>query len=197
MKKTAVAATLVSALLFSAVSGTLLVDLVKANGYIPSPDTKIEIYCPQNKTYTNSTITLSFYVWQAFWWRDFYYSLDGQEMKVVENVATTDEYNLNTGKNPPVIVANLRGSCVLGNLSEGWHNVTIYQIGDYPSGNPQNREVINSAYSQFRIATASKPEPFPVVPVAAASAAVAVGASAGSLVYFRKRKRQAPNASPR
>jgi hypothetical protein len=188
MRKVFLVVALVLALLFSTLAGTLLVDSVKANGYIPTANTEIEIDNPQNKTYTNNTIALNFYVWEAFRWLNFFYSLDGQEMKAIENMTTTSEFDLNAGKNPTVIVTNLRGSCVLSNLSEGWHNVTIYQIGDYPTGIPQNGEIINSASTQFIIAIPPEPKPFPTTFIITASGVSLAVAGAGLLVYFKKRK---------
>jgi hypothetical protein len=185
MKRKALAFALILALLVSVVAGTLLVRLVKANGYPPTVDTEIEIDNPQNKTYTSNTITLKFYVWEAFSSPNFFYSLDGQEMKAIENMTLTNEFDLNAGKNPSVVVANLRGSFVLSNLTEGRHNVTIYQIGNYPTGNPLNGEVINSASIQFMVATPQELKPFPTTLVATASASVAI-VGVGLLVYFKK-----------
>lgn len=187
MRKGTIAATLVWALLFSSVAGTSFVDLAGANGYIPSPNTQIAVVSLQNSTCNNNTVTVTFFVSQAFRWLNFYHSLDGQEMKTVNNVTKTMEYNLNAGKNPSVMVADLRGCFVLGNLSEGWHNVTILQIGNSPSGNPEDGEIMNSASTQFRVDTTPEPEPFPTIPVVAATAS-AVVAGAGFLFYFKKRK---------
>ncbi len=157
----------------------------KANMYIPEPETKIEIDNPhQNEICTNSTITLTFYVRQASWWINFSYSLDGQEIKIVENLRTIKVYYLNG-----IPIADLRGSCVLGNLSEGWHNVTVCQLGPY-YGNPKLAKVVHSAFTQFRIAGQQPSESFPIA-VATVSGASIAAVAAGAVVYWTKRKREA------
>ena len=166
---------------------TLFVDSVRANGYAPTADTRIIIF-PQNKTFTNSTITLNFIAEEAFRWFNFFYSVDGQKIKAIENMTTISEADLNAGKNPTVYVKTLRGSFVLSNLSEGWHNVTVYQIGDYPAEEPQNGEVIHSANAKFLIAIPPQPEPFPTTFVIASIASVSI-IGAGVLFYLAKKRR--------
>src|SRR3972149_2461919 len=180
---------LVLALLLSALAGNHLVNAVKANGYIPEPTSQMTIGNPVNKTYYVNTTTLEFHVATSYWDLNFFYSLDGQDMKKVENLTTFTKEDLNAGKNPSVYLTTLKGTCVLGNLSEDLHNVTVYQIS-YVYGNPLNEQTVYSASTQFNIATLPEPEQtepevsFPVVPVAAA---VAVG-GAGLLVFHKKRK---------
>jgi hypothetical protein len=149
---------------------------------------------PVNKTYYVNTTTLEFHVATSYWDLNFFYSLDGKDMKKVENLTTFTKEDLNAGKNPSIYMTTLKGICVLGNLSEGWHNVTVYQIS-YVNGNPQNEKIVYSASIQFNIATPPEPEQpepevsFPVVPVAAASGASVAVIGVGILIYFKKRKR--------
>ena len=186
-KKALLTIAFISALLFSAVAGTNLVNVVKANGYIPEPTTQMTIGNPVNRTYYVNTTTLEFHVATSYWDFNFFYSLDGQDMKKVENLSTFSKVDLNAGKNPSVYMTNLKGTCVLGNLSEGGHNVTVYQIS-YVNGDPQNEEIVYSASTQFRIAIPPESEPFPTAPVAAASVAIITVVSAGLVIYFKKRK---------
>jgi hypothetical protein len=172
-------------------AGTVLITLVKANGYIPTANTRIEIDNPTNKTYTNNTISLEFYVWQAFRWLNFFYRLDGNEMKAIENLTVTHEFDLNPAKNPSFIVTNLRGNCILSNLSEGWHNVTVYQIGDFPADSPEDGEILRSATTDFFIGREPPPSPQFPIPFVATVTTLTVVIIAGLLIYARKRSRQA------
>ena len=175
----------------------------KGNGYIPTPANRIEIVEPRNETYANSTVVLYFNVTEAhravIWTNrtftscDFNCSIDNQEMQVVENLNITKEYDLNPYKNPYTPVADLVGSAVLCNLSDGWHNVTVYQIDWQVTKNQWHTQVINSETVSFKIdTTPSASEPFPTVPVAVASGASIAAIAVGILAYFKKRKRGQP-----
>ena len=170
----------------------------KGNGYIPTPANRIEIFEPRNETYTNGTVVLNFNVSEAYrssdfkYTRyDFNYSIDNQEMQVVENLNITREYDLNPYKNPYMPVADLVGNVILGNLSDGWHNVTVYEIGEHFYKNEWHAQVVNSETVSFKIDTTSPievQEPFPIAPVAVASGAALAAVGIGLLVYFKKRK---------
>lgn len=181
MKKTALIC--IFSLLLPAIVGISYINMVKANGMPPSANTEIEIDTPKNKTYTNNTVILSFYVWEAWRWFNFCYSVDGQGMKPVEDLVMINEWNLNAGIYPEVIVANLRGSCVLSNLTDGRHNVTVYQMSD-TSG-----EILGSVTTEFATAKEVSPPESRTILVLATTVSVAV-AGAAFLLYLKKRKRR-------
>jgi hypothetical protein len=184
-KNTLFAEAFITILLLSAMAGTQFVNLGRANP-IPTSYTEMTIY-PQNKTYNVNTITLNFYV-ETNTWLNFFYGLDGQKLEPIDNITIVSEELMNPGRNPTIYRTTLKGGCILSNLSEGWHNITVYQIGDYPTGKPQDGEIINSASTQFKIAIPPETAPFPTAPVAAASVATVAVVGVGLLVYFRKRK---------
>jgi hypothetical protein len=193
-------ASLVFALLFSVVAGTQLVNLAKSNP-LPPMYTKITIEKPLNTTYNVNTIPLVFAVDTDYSLNSYFYSLDGQERKPVENTVTILQEDINLGKSPPIIRTVLNGSCTLHNLSKGWHNVTVYQISHLIGGDPEY-EIPFSESIQFKIETkfpttepehsqASEPETFPIMLATAALAAVAiVVADAGLLIHLKKRKHE-------
>jgi hypothetical protein len=183
MKRTALA--LIMALLFSAVAGTILVKLISANPLPPVYPT-ITIDSPQNATFTGDSIVLNF-TGQSNWdIYSYYYSVDGQSLKPVENVTIISQEEANIGKNPNVNRTTVRGSCVLQNLSEGWHNVTIYNIAteDFIWNFPQYQkgETMHQIEYSFRVQEA------PLSTALITTAAVAT-TSVFLLVYFKKRKR--------
>lgn len=180
MKKQTLA--LIMALLFSAVAGTQFANLGRANP-LPELYQELTIVNRHNGTSNMNTITVNFALESQnfFQWRNFSYSLDGKELKAVDNVTVVSSSLLPT--NPTVYVEVLRGSCVLSNLSEGWHNVTVYLINDAKATIGYG-EVLTSASARFII----EPEPFPTMIVIAPIASVVVIGSS-LLVYFRKRKR--------
>lgn len=81
------------------------------------------------------------------------------------------------------------GNCVLGNLSQGWHNVTVYEIS-HVNDDPQKEEIIYSASAQFEIAVPPEPQQPELFPTSYSMgfAAVIVVALLGSIVYVMKRK---------
>ena len=124
-----------SALLVSMVAGTQL-NMGKANP-LPPMYTRITIEQPLNTAYHENTVRLFFSVDTDYALNSYYYSLDGQERQPVENTTIILQEDINAGKNPPIIRTVLNGSCVLSNLSEGWHNVTVYQISHLIGGDPE------------------------------------------------------------
>jgi len=152
MKKTELAITLVLALLFSAVAGTQVVNLARANP-IPPMHTEITIEKPLNTTYNVNTLPLSFSVDTTFSRNSYFYSLDGEKSKQVENIEIVSQEDINRGKSPPIIRTVLNGSCALSNLSEGWHNVTVYQISYMIGVDPDYEIARFSKNIQFRIDT--------------------------------------------
>jgi hypothetical protein len=104
----------------------------------------------ENRTFETSDVPLNFTVNQSV--SKITYSLDGQEnVTVAENTTLTD-------------------------LSNGYHNVTVYAIDS--AGNTGTSETI---YFNVEV-----PEPFPTTQVIASIASVAV-VGVGLLVYFKKR----------
>ncbi len=180
MKKTVIAVILYTLL----VASIQYVSLVNANP-MPTVNTRIEIDSSENETYTASNVTLYFYVWESVE-HNIYYSLDNQEMMIVDNLTANREYDLNAGKSPEIMVADLRGYCVLTNLSNGWHNITIYEISNYSLDNSQ---IVHSANTQFKIDIPPKPESFPIMPVTASVGIVAIVVT-GLLVYSKKYRRR-------
>jgi hypothetical protein len=100
--------------------------LVKANP-VPELHVNFTVDCPQNVSYNVNPLPVRFtcdllVFYSVF---NFSYSLDGQEQQVIENITIISETGLPI--NPTFYKASLNGSCDLYNLSEGTHNVTIYQ----------------------------------------------------------------------
>jgi hypothetical protein len=175
---------LMVALLFSAMSGTILVKVASANPLPPVYPT-ITIDNPQNATFTGDSIVLNF-TGQSNWnLYSYYYSVDGQSLKPVENITIVSQEEANIGKNPPVNRTTVQGSCVLPNLSKGWHNVTIYNVAteDFIWNFPQYQkgETMCQVEYSFRIQEAS-------LSTILITVAVAATISVGLLVYFKKRK---------
>jgi hypothetical protein len=101
-------------------------DNVKANPY-PSPGVDLRIITPQNTTYKNNsvlvTFTASFYHIQSV---AFHYKLDyADEFKFIQNTTTILEMQ-KYPYNPPYYYKEMIGNLSLDNLSEGKHTITIY-----------------------------------------------------------------------
>lgn len=99
---------------------------VKANPY-PSPGVDLRIVTPQNTTYQNNsvlvTFTASFYHIQS---AAFHYKLDyTDEFKFIQNTTTILEMQ-EYPYNPPYYYKEMIGNLSLDNLSEGKHTITIY-----------------------------------------------------------------------
>lgn len=115
---------------------------------------EIRIFAPQNESYNSSSVPLDFYVDKPI--LALSYSLDGKQ-----NVTITGNYTI-------------------ANLSNGFHNVTIYANDTF--GNIGASNTIS-----FTIAK-PKSELFPIVPVVTVSVATATLVVAGLLVYHKKHK---------
>jgi hypothetical protein len=172
--------------------GTQFVKLARADP-IPNLYSIITIENPQNTTYNGNTITVNFSVDFLEFLNKFNYSysLDGKEPKSIENMTTVSEAYVPI--NPGIYDVTLKGSFVLSNLSEGWHNVTIYQTW-YSTENLE--PFINSASLKFMIIQEPTPspepypeEPFPTTWIVTAAVSVAV-VGIGSLVYLKKVKKK-------
>ena len=184
MKKTSLAIACVCIMII-AIAEVFFVNLAWANP-LPPIDPKITIENPQNTTYSVNTIILNFTVesnWEVF---PLFYSLDKQGMEPIENLTTTSQDEVNFGGIPSVIRTTQKGNYALCNLSEGWHNITLYLITDHKISlvrSYEKGEILCSATTQFMIHT----PPFPTTLVIAASVIIAV-ISIGLFVYFRKHK---------
>ncbi|MEJ2363953.1 MAG: hypothetical protein P8017_04600 [Deltaproteobacteria bacterium] len=173
-------------LLFSTVVGTQFVEVGIAN---PLPDINplITIENPQNATYNVNSVTINFTVesnWSVY---PCFYSLDGQNIEPVENMAVFSEELLYTSF--PVSRTVLNGSCVLSHLPDGQHNVTFYLITDHEiSGLPkkyEEGEILLSATNEFFIDTPQFPATFVII----TSGLTTAFAGIVLLTYFKKRKR--------
>jgi hypothetical protein len=188
MKRTALALMLILPLSLSAVAGTQFVKFARADP-IPSLYSIITIENPQNTTYNRNTITINFSVDFLEFLNnfDYSYSLDGQVLKPIENITTvSEEHNPFFIFFPGIHQETLKGSFVLSNLTEGWHNVTIYQTYYHPFTVPFDR----SASLKFMIIqepTPSLSQPFPTA-YSMGIVAVIVLILLGSIVYILKRK---------
>ena len=186
MNRTALALILIWALSFLTVAGTRFVDLGKANP-LPPIDPKITIDNPQNATFSVNAIVLNFTGASNNEMYSYYYSLDGQNLTPIENITIISQEDVNIGKNPAIYRTTVKGSCVLYNLSEGWHNLTVYNIitTDYDLGEQHQKgdTICFESYS-FKIEP-----PFPTATIAALSGTFAAIIGVGLLVYFKKRKR--------
>jgi hypothetical protein len=188
-KRTALALTLILALLFSAVAGMQLVDFGRANP-LPEMYMRATIENPKNTTYTTNTVALDFSAESStfFQYLNFFYSLDAQEVKPIESMTVTGHEFIPS--NPGVYRQWFEGSSVLSNLSEGWHNVTIYVTYSSSREDPPYGGPTPLANTTFMIALPQlqEQEPFPTTVVAAASAATIAVVGVGLLVYLKKRK---------
>jgi len=197
MKRTALALTLILALLFSAVAGIGFVNLVFANPWIhmldPSPpvNAKISIFSPKNATAYSPNLPLNFNVsfvnstnvWVTIW--GIYYKTSWE----------TD--NKTVYLNPDLGYFMIREYSYeenFTNVPEGKQNLTITVTahGSYH----RDKEIIyyhffinESTAVDFTIAEEPKPEPFPVIPIATASGVSIAAVGVGLLFYFKKRKR--------
>jgi hypothetical protein len=176
--------TLVPALLLLAMAGTIPVNLASANP-LPPVDPSISIDNPQNTTFTGSVLVLNF-TGQSNWnIHSYYYSVDSQILKPVENITIILQEEANIGKNPNVTRTTVQGSCILQNLSKGWHNVTIYNVAtkkfiwNFPQY--QKGETMCQTEYSFRI-TEEPISPALITITIVATLSVVV------LVYFKKRK---------
>jgi hypothetical protein len=184
MRKAAVAV-LISALLFSAVAGTLMVSFAEANPYEFKPEyCYIFIQSPKNGTFNTQPVLLNFTVKNNYWSDlTYFYTLDGQyprsdawvkEVQIVGN-ETISNY---TGFLQYVEYTSW-GHTVLPNLSEGSHELTLTAV--------VGTDWRGSTTVYFSVAEEQQPEPFPITLVIAAFVTVIV-LGAGLLVYFKKRK---------
>jgi len=178
------------AMLFSWIVGIQLVDLVRANP-LPEMYLRASIENPKNTTYSTNTVALNFSVESQnfFPYLNFSYSLDTQELKPIESITVIGHEYIPI--NPGIYSQTLEGSCVLSNLSEGWHNVTLYVTyylsrGWSPVGGPTQltNTTFNIAIPQLREV---EPEPFPTMIIVVVSGVSTIVIGASLLIYLKKR----------
>jgi hypothetical protein len=206
MKKTALALTLISALLFSAVAVTLVVRFADADPYVIWPEVSfptMEVTSPaEGQSYPSSDVWLKFTVNRPQDWlyvsslddgsevylsqgqiKFVIYSVDGiidgvADEHESEKIYVDDPVN---AVNPP---SKFSFSFNLEGLQDGQHSVDVYAEG-FVNGSGVG---VDSQRINFRVYT-PEPEPFPATMVAAASSVSAAVVGLGVLVYFKKRKR--------
>jgi len=213
MKKTALALTIILALLIVAI--VQICNFVRANPVYQKPGYDIvSIQSPQNKTYNTDLIPLNFTCRTDFYpnYLAWCYTLDGNatilygavwntllkvEQKLVGQVLISDD-SPGPGYEPypPYTEYIIECNSVLPPLSDGLHNVTVYRGPNYEFSG-----VYYTPYTTgyFQVDTSpspspslqetetQQPEPFPTTLVVASVAIVAF-IGLGLLVYFKKRK---------
>lgn len=179
MKRTALALALVSALLFSVLAGTLIVNLAEAN-----PNTltyvRISIESPQDRVcYNTEPILLNFTAktnngkWLSG--ASYFYFLDGQDyrresvkVEEIHGFVLDGEYYY-------------EGHVVLSNLSVGQHKLNVFW--GYVGSDGLTQVQASSPTVLFSI----EQEPFPTTLFAVIVASVAVVNLGLLVVYFKKR----------
>lgn len=210
MKKTALAPTLVFALLLSVVAEAHLVNLVSANpNMFKRPRyCNISIQSPQNGTYNTESILLNFTVKKVDVsdTYSFFYLLDSQDIQSgvkVEDMQLAGEEAITDPPFFPDTEITLKGQVALPKLGNGPHNLTVFVGWTREDGVIFHANLVPfSTTAYFNVDTAvaptpspspslqeteTEPEPFPTTLVIATAAPVAVVTSA-VLVYFNKRK---------
>jgi hypothetical protein len=174
------------ALLFSAVTGTKLVNLARANPMNIEPlYCSISIQSPQNRTYDTEPVLLNFtvktnYELGAY---QYFYFLDGQDTQASVKVEEIQDFG-------PSAEYHHEGQIVLPTVSDGWHNLTVFLGYVDADGVIHNADVDPfSATAHFNVDAASQQEPFPATWLIAAIATIAVGGAAFTLYYFTKNRK--------
>jgi hypothetical protein len=190
MKRTASALTLILALLFSGVAGTILVKVTKANPFPTDPVISIE--SPANKTYNVNSLVLNITIvtkYDGYYFtsasRLVSYSIDG---KADVPIAETD-YSYDQDEK----ASTFNGSAILPELTNGPHNLTVYAKYDYDAHIIESQSSIYFTIDATSSSTLSptptpsgQPPLFPTTFVLASVVSVAV-VGAGLIIYFKKR----------
>ena len=185
-------------MLFSIIAVALFANMVEADPF-PPPVTEITIESPQNTTYHNNTIALVFFAKSVSFFpnTNLYYNTDGGKRVPIRNYIVSQEF---LPINPGIYIKNISGSLELCSLSEGWHNVTVYDIR-HLNNDPQDEEIVYSTTAQFMVELPQTPppqqpqqtsepdQPFPTLMVAAVCGAAIAVVCVGIVLYLRKKKR--------
>ena len=193
MKRTAI--TLILALLFSSVAGTLFVNLATAN---PAPlfyprEPNISIESPTNRTYNVTSLPLNVTIKTFNSYQEEYntnthrlvsYSLDGENSQFIDDTFQKEV--------PPGYIVGeytiFAASVFLSGLREGSHNLTVRAQYDYTTTYDSSHWHFESESSVFFSIDIA--EPFPIALVITASGVSIAVIGLGLLVYFKKRNRQ-------
>ena len=195
MKRTALALTIILALLFSLMIGTQFINLGRANPiseerWAESPI--ISIQSPvDDETFSSNDVPLNFTITKHEHWlirggKEEYknmlssvnITLDGKlyrQIEVVSNLSSPFSY-----------------SGILTNLPDGVHNLAIQtecEGWDLEIHGLWARKLMYENSSDLITFTVYEPEPFPVTVVVAATAISATVVGVGLMVYFKNRKR--------
>ena len=129
MKKTGLALALIVALLMSVVAGVLLANLASANPVVsrgtPQPEFTISVLSHGNKTYTATSVQLSFTVYLPPKWDLDFYAPDSIISTVYPNIVAVQysldgfQHQLAGGEISKLVSVNLWG------LSEGTHTLEV------------------------------------------------------------------------
>lgn len=210
MKRTALALTIILALLFSAMAGTLMVNLAQANPVVV-PISDLSLESPQNKNYVQNFVQVS-----------FSYSILDEPVNDHSSMQTSVSYVLDGFES--VSVSNYK--IVSNKLPNSISYLVNFQIRDLPNGShtlfvhvsatadkgfttfAASSEVvtftINANPSSINPTPSPDPtinptpspdvQPFPITIVATASVASVAVVGIGLIVYFKKRRRGAEQA---
>jgi hypothetical protein len=165
----------------------------------PSPSSIIQnmssniVLGTSKATYKSNSLTVNFTAETN--WLDyvFYYSLDHSKLISIENVTIISAERIPDAYNPLMNRTVLKGSCLLSDMSSGWHNITVYQIGHF-RGNSPYASNMNSASSQFFVDTHSLEQSlsegniFDIVLLVGVASTILIVVALGLVVYFRRRK---------
>jgi hypothetical protein len=161
MKKAHLVAISISALLISLVAGVQAVEVAKANPINQKPIYEIiSIQLPQNNSYNINPISLNFTAKTNLFSSacPYYYRIDEEAPKRIDQIKIALQTEITNDTNPsafpeygpnyfPYTEYILEGNAVLPYLTEGWHNLKVYELG--------------SAIVSFYVNTTPTPSPSP------------------------------------
>ena len=164
MKRKTLALTLALALLFSAMAGTQLSLLAKANVYIPPMPPLITIVSPTNSTYNVNTLSLEVTVRTIKGMYHelkapiiFTYTLDERtpERISIENFSSPMFGDYPEEKVTWINASSFEVTANLANLTDGLHSLRVYvyavSIGDYEGGEDDIVPTKSNATVNFRV----------------------------------------------
>jgi hypothetical protein len=196
--------TILVAILISMFIGGSLIGLAKADP-IPQIDPVIKINNPQNTTFNVSTIEINFTAASNWDFYSYYYSLDGQELKPVSNITIITQEDYNKAHNFPIYRTTVEGNFSLSNLSNGLHNVTVYDVitTDFSLGltHYEKGEPICSANYSFEVDLTLISTPISTINIDSATfdlitplmiAFIIIGATAIGFLLLYRRHRKTP-----
>jgi hypothetical protein len=183
MKRTALALTLISALLLSSLAGLLLVNLVSAN-FLPAP--AMSIISPLPVTYRNASVPLNFGANvltgdpEVVYLR---YSIDGNANVTLTNLRKTGQQNFAPNKTG----VTYHVEEMLNNLGEGKHTLRVYSHDANGNEMSGSVEFTVDTHNETSTQTDNFFNTQNLLLLTTIAFVVVVGI--GLLVYFKKRKR--------